>query len=574
MKKTFIGILILFLLICGSYAFADSTVQIDYSYLQNGANNPSEPEPITFLIDHNIVNAGEELTVYYEVLSSDIVIEGINWASDGWRSLPCEINESCSVSYVPNENGEIWLMITYKDKNDELCIAESEKIQVVNGLNIEINISGLNQESVLSAGDNIVLDYKISGGSGNYSIEFWWCIGIGSDIEIETNKVVTSNASGSFSYSVTDQMTGISYTMFIFDQNGCSCGKGNSYEVAGGGLNISPPANVVEFALSSTEINAGDRLIVECCLADGYTVVGANWASDGWKSLPLNIENYPVFSDIPAQDEERWFELVYQDSQGYLFIAQSEHVIVHGISISSYITYDDVEEGIGKQINVFYHIDGGVAPYRVKTYWSVSANGIDTEVGRRNSNSSDGVISYIPLGNVTEFNYIIYVLDKNNSVTSVSEGVPFRIINNNIVCDNIYIWSDDRTSLTARRGNVEETVPVRRIILSPTINNEGEVMWLSGKFKDSSFTRQMIKSRIPALNEMNTMFLPAGLQSVESETFDGIAAEAIIIPDGCTTVAPGAFMNCKNLLYLRAPAGIEIPLDVFEGSPSLIIDQQ
>ena len=99
-------------------------------------------------------------------------------------------------------------------------------------------------------------------------------------------------------------------------------------------------------------------------------------------------------------------------------------------------------------------------------------------------------------------------------------------------------------------------------------------MWLSGKFTNSSFKQQMIKRRIPALSEMNTLFLPVELQAIESEAFDGISAEAIIIPEGCTTIEPNAFTNCKKLFYVRVPTGIEIPSDAFEGSSNIVIDQQ
>ena len=72
---------------------------------------------------------------------------------------------------------------------------------------------------------------------------------------------------------------------------------------------------------------------------------------------------------------------------------------------------------------------------------------------------------------------------------------------------------------------------------------------------------------------MNVPKLPSALKTIETEAFDGVLANAIIIPDECTTIEPRAFTNCKNLLYIRIPAGVEIPADAFVGSPNVAIDQ-
>ena len=67
---------------------------------------------------------------------------------------------------------------------------------------------------------------------------------------------------------------------------------------------------------------------------------------------------------------------------------------------------------------------------------------------------------------------------------------------------------------------------------------------------------------------------PSHLKTIETGALEGIAAEAIIIPDGCTAIASKAFINCKNLLYVRIPAGITIPDDAFDGCPNVMIDQK
>ena len=58
--------------------------------------------------------------------------------------------------------------------------------------------------------------------------------------------------------------------------------------------------------------------------------------------------------------------------------------------------------------------------------------------------------------------------------------------------------------------------------------------------------------------------------ALETEAFDGITAEAVIISDGCTTIESGAFVNCANLIYVRIPAGTEVAEDAFEGCPGMM----
>jgi hypothetical protein len=76
------------------------------------------------------------------------------------------------------------------------------------------------------------------------------------------------------------------------------------------------------------------------------------------------------------------------------------------------------------------------------------------------------------------------------------------------------------------------------------------------------------------LENLRVLKLPASLKAIEKEAFEGIAAEAIMIPETCTAIKPRAFVNCQNLLYVRIPAGVEIPTDAFTGCPHVVIDQR
>ena len=145
-----------------------------------------------------------------------------------------------------------------------------------------------------------------------------------------------------------------------------------------------------------------------------------------------------------------------------------------------------------------------------------------------------------------------------------------------------YRWSDDYSSLTATRGchfhtdyNESETVSAHQMIVSPTENKTGSVFWTSDDFENPGFAvQEVLVDSIPALKDMKVLRLPASTETVESEAFSNISAEAVIIPDGCTAIESKAFLNCVRLLYVRIPAEIKIPVDAFSGCPDIIIDQQ
>ena len=110
---------------------------------------------------------------------------------------------------------------------------------------------------------------------------------------------------------------------------------------------------------------------------------------------------------------------------------------------------------------------------------------------------------------------------------------------------------------------------------APTDNEAGSYQIVSSTFRNTAFEIQTKSDLIiPALEDMNVLKLPAFLKAIETEAFEGVAAEAIIIPDGCTTIESKAFINCKNLLYVQVPAGAEIPEDAFAECPKVIVDQK
>ena len=75
------------------------------------------------------------------------------------------------------------------------------------------------------------------------------------------------------------------------------------------------------------------------------------------------------------------------------------------------------------------------------------------------------------------------------------------------------------------------------------------------------------------LNSMNVLRLPDSLTAIGDEAFEGLACEAVIIPDGCLSVGSHAFRNCVNLKYVRIPCNADIVSDAFEGCRVILFER-
>lgn len=60
--------------------------------------------------------------------------------------------------------------------------------------------------------------------------------------------------------------------------------------------------------------------------------------------------------------------------------------------------------------------------------------------------------------------------------------------------------------------------------------------------------------------------LPASVKRIEEYAFNGIDAEAIIVPAGCEYIGDRAFANCPNLVYVSYPESATLAGDPFAGS--------
>lgn len=148
--------------------------------------------------------------------------------------------------------------------------------------------------------------------------------------------------------------------------------------------------------------------------------------------------------------------------------------------------------------------------------------------------------------------------------------------------DNVvYIWNEDNLLVTASRvcrNNPEHTeseeVSATKQIVSPSETQNGTVNYLSGTFKNVAFSVQTKQFTIPAIGSLSVLRLPIALRTVEENAFEGINSQAVIIPDGCTSIGSRAFANCKNMIYVRIPASVTfIADDAFAGCDQVIIDR-
>lgn len=71
---------------------------------------------------------------------------------------------------------------------------------------------------------------------------------------------------------------------------------------------------------------------------------------------------------------------------------------------------------------------------------------------------------------------------------------------------------------------------------------------------------------------LNELQFPTSLETVEAEAFSGIDCQAVVIPNGCESIGPKAFSNCKSLLYIVIPASVTyIADDAFEGCNEYLV---
>ena len=75
---------------------------------------------------------------------------------------------------------------------------------------------------------------------------------------------------------------------------------------------------------------------------------------------------------------------------------------------------------------------------------------------------------------------------------------------------------------------------------------------------------------------LDSLHLPASLNTIEAEAFANLDCQAVFIPEGCTSIGERAFADCSQLYYVRIPSDVtEVAENAFEGCPDCIwIDRE
>lgn len=68
---------------------------------------------------------------------------------------------------------------------------------------------------------------------------------------------------------------------------------------------------------------------------------------------------------------------------------------------------------------------------------------------------------------------------------------------------------------------------------------------------------------VPPMCEMNILYIPADVQTIEMESFMNNACTAVYINDNCNTIASKAFYGCENLKYVFIPEHTSYETDSF-----------
>lgn len=57
-------------------------------------------------------------------------------------------------------------------------------------------------------------------------------------------------------------------------------------------------------------------------------------------------------------------------------------------------------------------------------------------------------------------------------------------------------------------------------------------------------------------DSLSKFILPDDVTEVQQEAFQKVAAEYVVLPDGCKTIGTRAFADCDNLIYIYMPDSI------------------
>ena len=139
-----------------------------------------------------------------------------------------------------------------------------------------------------------------------------------------------------------------------------------------------------------------------------------------------------------------------------------------------------------------------------------------------------------------------------------------------------YTWSDDYSEVTGTYEFQDEadqwctmTEAVKTAIQdfkAPTEDEDGYCLFVSESFENTVFEDQTTQVILPAQSTIDVLVLPSHLKTIASNAFSDSAFQAVIIPEGCTSIGDQAFANCSRLIYIIIPSQeISISESAFDG---------
>ena len=183
------------------------------------------------------------------------------------------------------------------------------------------------------------------------------------------------------------------------------------------------------------------------------------------------------------------------------------------------------------------------------------------------SGCSDALIVYVARGSYAE------AWAKGEKLTNL---VRF----DEAYADPEYDWADDYSAVTARRTSIlfpndvqtETIATVRTLGKAPTRTARGSTKYTAA-FTNTAFgILTATVGDIPALNDLSVLELPAGLTRIEASAFEGVSAQALLIPDSCVEIADGAFAGCERLIYVRLSPDCIVSNTAFAGCEQIRLD--
>lgn len=551
-----------------------------------------ENESHAFIFRNNTREAsiGDTVSVSYVRLRDDIRIIDFAWVGEGFSlfiSPPTET--SGTISIIANQEGQYWFEIVYCDSEGNYYLDKSEPI-IVSGYEIRVTLTGVNDNNEIEAGETLGLEYDITGGKDGFILKMCWIMDI-NDAFYYT-ETTSESRMGSVTLKPQGEVKSIGYTIQV------KLGGWTAASVTLDGwisvLNYIEDYDHsydLELISSTSEVYAGDTVSVTYAKKrDDINIVYASWmefqgkASNGMRiDLPNELSG-TIYQTVGA-GEQCCLEIIYCDDEGNYYAARSTpiNIISYEIRVTLTGMNDNNEIEMGDLLKLEYEIVGGKDDFTLNMHWILDLGGMTT-INTETISSTDrtGSITLNTQGDIKAIRYYIGISNHSGTVAYrfAGENDLIRVINIHSWNEPVYEWTSNNSYVKATRVcnnnpnhiETETSEAVKEILQTPSQNDPGYAYY-SASFENDAFTMQKKTIEVPPLSSMDVIYLPDSVTTIETEAFINMAADAVIVPAHCTMIAGGAFANCRNLKYVKIPAGVEIPDNAFSGCTDVVIDQ-